>query len=104
MKINTIETNLYKIPFDKPLSDATHGLMPLFELITVRISVDRGQEGLGYTYTCGQGGRSVYSMIREDLEPLLINSDPGRIEYLWEKMWWSLANIKGDWQEKTPSW
>jgi L-alanine-DL-glutamate epimerase-like enolase superfamily enzyme len=90
MKINSIETNLYKIPFDKPLSDATHGLMPFFELITVRLSVDSGQEGLGYTYTCGQGGKAVYSMIRGDLESLLINSDPLRIEYLWEKMWWHI--------------
>jgi L-alanine-DL-glutamate epimerase-like enolase superfamily enzyme len=39
------------------LSDSTHGEMPYFELVTVRIRSQSGLDGVGYTYTVGAGGR-----------------------------------------------
>ena len=49
MKIKTMDTALFQIPLAVPLSDSTHGEMPFFELITVRIKDEEGCEGLGYT-------------------------------------------------------
>ena len=49
MQIKDVQCNLYRIPLPVVLSDATHGEMPDFELITVRIQTKSGLEGIGYT-------------------------------------------------------
>lgn len=90
MQITSVESELYRIPLPTPLSDSTHGEIPHFELITVRISSDTGLEGLGYTYTTATGGQAVLSMIERDLAPVLLDEDPRRIEHIWQKMWWRL--------------
>ena len=93
MKIKVIQTDLYHVPLDPPLSDSTHGEMPFFELIAVRVRDEDGLEGLGYTYTVGRGGGAVCRMIEDDLKPLLIGRDACRIEHLWERMWWGLHYV-----------
>jgi L-alanine-DL-glutamate epimerase-like enolase superfamily enzyme len=90
MRIKLFETGLYKIPLLVPLSDSTHGEMPFFELITVRIKDEDGIEGVGYTYSVGVGGRAIYSLVEYDLKPILLNEDSTRIEHIWWKMWWRL--------------
>ncbi len=90
MKIKSLRSALYRVPLATPLSDSTHGEMPFFELITVRIVDDEGHEGLGYTYSVGVGGLAIQALIEHDLKPLLLGEDPGRIEHLWWKMWWGL--------------
>jgi len=90
MKIKAIEVALYQILLDVALSDSTHGEMPFFELITVRIKDEDGLEGLGYTYSVGVGGRAIYSLVEYDLKPILLEEDSSRIEHLWQKMWWRL--------------
>jgi L-alanine-DL-glutamate epimerase-like enolase superfamily enzyme len=90
MKIKNIKVALYQIPLAVALSDSTHGEMPFFELITVRLKDEAGVEGLGYTYSVGVGGRAIYSLIRHDLQPILIHEDSSRIENIWWKMWWRL--------------
>lgn len=90
MKIKEIDVSLYQITLDVALSDSTHGEMPFFELITVRIKDEDGLEGLGYTYSVGVGGRAIHSLVEHDLKPILLNEDSSRIEHLWQKMWWRL--------------
>ena len=90
MKIKEIDVALFQIPLDVALSDSTHGEMPFFELITVRIKDEDGLEGLGYTYSVGVGGRAIYSLVEYDLKPILLEEDSSRIEHLWQKMWWRL--------------
>ena len=90
MKITSIDSALYQVPLAVPLSDSTHGEMPSFELITVRIRDDQGLEGLGYTYTVGVAGLAIHVLIDRYLKPDLLGQDPGRIEHLWERMWWRL--------------
>jgi len=90
MKIELLEAGLYNVPLQVPLSDSTHGQMPHFELITVRLGDDQGLTGLGYTYTVGRGGGAILSLIRKDLAPVLLGQDPRRIERLWQAMWWAL--------------
>lgn len=54
--IEHIETELYKVPLDKPLGDAIHGTHTYFELIIARIYTSAGLQGTGYAYTGGFGG------------------------------------------------
>lgn len=88
MKITGCIPALYRIPLPVVLSDSTHGQVSHFELITVRIQTDVGIEGIGYTFTPGTGGSSVYALLRHDLGEQLIGFDPRQIEQLWERMWW----------------
>ncbi len=90
MKITSLHANLFQLPLPTPLSDAKHGEMATFELITVRIKDDEGREGLGYTYTAGASGFAIYDLIDRCLKPELLGRDPGRIEQLWQRMWWRL--------------
>jgi L-alanine-DL-glutamate epimerase-like enolase superfamily enzyme len=93
MKIEAIEAGLYRIPLLTPLSDATHGEMTAFQLVTARVRDSDGVEGLGYTYTVGRGGAAVLSLIARDLAPLLLGEDPRLRERLWERMWWDLHYV-----------
>jgi L-alanine-DL-glutamate epimerase-like enolase superfamily enzyme len=86
--IAAVESGHYLIPLPHVLSDATHGRIEAFELITVRVAATDGAEGLGYTYTVGAGGGAVRALIDRDLRPVLLGADPDRIEALWQKMWW----------------
>jgi L-alanine-DL-glutamate epimerase-like enolase superfamily enzyme len=90
MKISSIDSALYRVPLAVPLSDSTHGEIPSFELITARVRDDQGLEGLGYTYTVGVAGLAIQVLIDRYLKPELLGQDPGRIEHLWERMWWRL--------------
>ncbi|MCP5099714.1 MAG: mandelate racemase/muconate lactonizing enzyme family protein [Chloroflexi bacterium] len=93
MVISDLETKHFYIPLTAVMADSTHGNMSHFEVIMVRLETDEGVEGLGYTYTIGQGGTAVKSLIDQVLKPILLNENPRRIEYLWEQMWWRLHYI-----------
>jgi len=90
MRIHSIETDLYQIPLRVSLSDSTHGEIPFFWFIAVRVRDEDGLEGVGYTYSVTTGGRAIRSLIEEDLKPILLGEDSSRIEHLWWKMWWRL--------------
>jgi len=72
------------------LSDSTHGAIPAFEVVTVRVRDRDGGEGVGYTYTVGRAGAAVHALVVRDLGPLLVGHDAARIEQLWQTMWWAL--------------
>ncbi len=55
--IKSVMTGLYRVPLDTVLSDSTHGLIPHFELVTVRIQNSDGAEGTGYAYAVNSGAR-----------------------------------------------
>ncbi len=89
-KIEKLVSACYRIKLPEVLTDSTHGEMAYFELVTVRVFDRDGAEGLGYTFTVNHGGGSIQTMIERDLSGLLLGEDPGRIESLWEKMWWAV--------------
>ncbi len=89
-KVETMQTDLYRIPLQQTLTDSMHGVMLDFELITVRVTDSDGAVGLGYTYTVNHGGAAVAVMIDRYLAPLLHGQDADRIESLWQQMWWAL--------------
>jgi L-alanine-DL-glutamate epimerase-like enolase superfamily enzyme len=91
--IAALETGLYRIPLPTVLSDATHGEIAAFELVTVRLRAADGVEGTGYTYTVGAGGAAILALIDRDLGPALLGEDEERTERLWERMWWRLHYV-----------
>ncbi|MDP6390837.1 MAG: mandelate racemase/muconate lactonizing enzyme family protein [Alphaproteobacteria bacterium] len=90
MTLKAIEADHYRIPLPVTLSDATHGDISHFELVTVRLAAADGTEGVGYTYTVGAGGEAVRSLIDRELNPVLLDQDNADIETLWQRMWWAL--------------
>ena len=88
--IEAVRTDLYRVPLPITLTDSTHGSMPDFELVTVRLRDDGGCEGVGYTYTVGTAGAAVAVLIDRDLVPVLQGADPDAIERRWQDMWWRL--------------
>jgi L-alanine-DL-glutamate epimerase-like enolase superfamily enzyme len=89
-KIESVQTDLYRIPLAQPLTDSTHGLMLDFELITVRITDGDGVTGLGYSYTVNHGGAAVAVMIEKYLAGQIIGKDADGTERLWRDMWWAV--------------
>ncbi len=93
MIIKHVETKHYRLPLTTTMTDSTHGDMTHFEVIMTRLVSDTGVEGLGYTYTIGEGGSAVRSLIDLTLKPLLLGADVRSIEAMWEKMWWCLHYV-----------
>jgi L-alanine-DL-glutamate epimerase-like enolase superfamily enzyme len=93
MKIVQIEVDHFDVPLPTVLTDSTHGEMSYFELVTVRVRCDGGEEGLGYTYTVGCGGASIHALIERYLVPHLLGTDPRCVEKRWEEMWWRLHYV-----------
>ena len=91
-KITDITVDHFQIPLAVTLTDATHGEMKQFDLITVRITDADGVMGLGYTYSL-VGGSSIRTLATDSLAPLLLQEEGNRIESLWQKMWWFLHYI-----------
>jgi len=88
-RIKVISADHFQIPLPVTLTDATHGEMSDFDIVTVRIRDEDGNDGLGYTY-CGDRGAAdaIRSIISKGLSPLILEQDANRIEYLWQRMWW----------------
>ncbi len=94
MRIERVETELYRIPLSESVVDAIHGVQTDFSLVVVKITTDEGAMGMGYTYSVGKvGGTSIATLINEDLSPLLNGEDPRCIERLWNKLWWALHYV-----------
>ena len=90
IEIAAVGVDHYRIPLPVVLSDSTHGDIAAFELVTVRLRDAAGVEGLGYTYTVGQGGAAVAALVERDLRPVLLGAEADRIEALWQRLWWRL--------------
>ena len=91
MKIVDVLVEQFRVPLPVTLSDATHGEMTHFGLVTVRVVDEQGREGLGYTYTVhGIGGSAIHALIRDDLGPFLPARDRESLEDFWASMWWTI--------------
>ena len=55
----------------------------------VRITDKDGATGTGYSYTIGQGGGAVMSLLRETLVPQLIGREAEEIERIWRDLLFS---------------
>ena len=91
--IQSIKTQLFKVPLAEVLTDAKHGDHTHFELITVTIQLADGSTGTGYTYTGGKGGRAIEAMINHDLTPFLTGQDGAQVEALYDAMQWHVHYV-----------
>ncbi len=91
--IKSVKTEYYQIPLAEVLSDAKHGDHTHFEIVVCRITCNDGIEGVGYTYTGGKGGRAIYSLVEDEIKPILIGADSARIAKLWEDMTYHLHYV-----------
>lgn len=55
----------------------------------VRITDSDGAVGVGYSYTIGQGGPAIMSMLKETLAPQLLGQDADNIDRLWRSLMFS---------------
>lgn len=92
-KIVDIITEYYRIPLPEHMGDAKHGIHTHFELPIVKVILENGSEGVGYTYTGGVGGRAICNMIEHDLKSILIGKDASCVEKLWEEMNWKVHYV-----------
>ncbi|RYC05939.1 mandelate racemase/muconate lactonizing enzyme family protein [Nocardioides zhouii] len=88
--IASVRTDYHLIPLETVLSDSTHGSIPHFELVTVRVTDSDGAEGVGYTYAVNSGARAFHSLIEHNLAPVVIGQDPDLSEKIWHDMWWAV--------------
>jgi L-alanine-DL-glutamate epimerase-like enolase superfamily enzyme len=88
-----VVTEYYQIRLPEEMGDARHGVHTHFELPIVKIKLEDGSEGTGYTYTGGVGGRSICTMIEHDLKMFLIGKDASCVEGIWEEMNWKIHYV-----------
>ncbi len=87
MKIERIETTLYRIPLATPVEAASHGVMSEFDLVAVRLTDSGGGDGCGYTVLNAGHGDAIVPIIRNVFSMILLDEDPRCIERMWTRMW-----------------
>jgi L-alanine-DL-glutamate epimerase-like enolase superfamily enzyme len=89
-KIQEVRTDYYRVPLETVLSDSTHGSIPHFEFVTVRVTDADGALGTGYTYAVNSGAAAFKVLIDDYLTPVLLGGEADATEKLWQDMWWAV--------------
>lgn len=76
---------LRDIPVETERQDAVQSFVKQ-ETIFVRVRTAGGVEGIGYSYTIGNGGEAVLSLLRTHLLEQLIGLDVHRTEAVWSRL------------------
>jgi L-alanine-DL-glutamate epimerase-like enolase superfamily enzyme len=84
-RITAIEILQVDLPPPVPRSDAIQSFVTQ-ETPIVRLRMDDGGSGTGYSYTIGTGGSSVVALLKDHLCPRLIGRDPSLIEAIWRDL------------------
>lgn len=71
--VTDLRTSVYAIPNEEALDDATQSFHTL-ELIVVEVELDDGADGIGFTYTIGEGGSAIATFVESTLRPLVVDS------------------------------
>jgi L-alanine-DL-glutamate epimerase-like enolase superfamily enzyme len=88
--IEQLNTDFFRVELEEVLSDSTHGDIPHFEFVTVRVRDSDGAEGMGYTYAVNSGAAAFQALIEGYLAETIIGQDGESIEKLWQDMWWKV--------------
>jgi len=87
MKIENVETTLYRIPLPTPIQAASTPVMTEFDLVMARVRDSDGATGCGYTVLSAGQGAGVAAIIDNVFANIARDEDPRRIEWLWSRMW-----------------
>ena len=84
-KIQQIQLQLVNIDPKVKRTDAIQSFVTQ-ETPIISIIDEDGQTGIGYTYTIGTGGSSVFCLLQDHLLPQLIGRDAEDIEKIWKDL------------------
>jgi L-alanine-DL-glutamate epimerase-like enolase superfamily enzyme len=84
-RIASVEILRVDLPPPVPRSDAIQSFVTQ-ETPIVRLRMDDGSGGTGYSYTIGTGGSSVVALLKDHLAPRLLGRDPSCIEAIWREL------------------
>lgn len=84
-KIKSVRLNLVDLKPTVRRSDSIQSFESQ-ETLLVSISASDGVQGVGYTYTIGTGGSSVFSLLKDHLLPKIIGRDSEDIEAIWNDL------------------
>lgn len=84
-RVSAIEVLQVDLPPPVPRSDAIQSFVAQ-ETPIVRLRMDDGSSGTGYSYTIGTGGSSVVALLKDHLCPRLVGRDPALIESIWRDL------------------
>lgn len=87
MKLDRIETLLYRIPLPTPVEASSHGVMREFDLVAVRAGTESGATGVGYTVLNAGHGVAAAAIVDTVFKDKLLGEDSRRIEWLWNRLW-----------------
>ena len=87
MKIEQLDTTLYRLPLPTPIQAASTDVMSEFDMVMVRLRDSDGATGCGYTVLLAGQGDSIVTMIQQFFGKMIQGEDPRRIEWLWSQMW-----------------
>lgn len=73
--IADVRTGLYRVPNEEALEDATQSF-DVLELVTAEVTLSDGTEGLGFTYTIGEGGAAMREFLETTLVPICLDDCP----------------------------
>jgi L-alanine-DL-glutamate epimerase-like enolase superfamily enzyme len=109
MRITQIESQLLRLPLERPISVAgkddrgrvnlvratepASGRLDHVFLLVIHVDTDAGHRGLGFAYSLQGGGRALKALADDDLAPLLLGEDPLDHERLAAKVYWRLQSI-----------
>ncbi|UNB54447.1 mandelate racemase/muconate lactonizing enzyme family protein [Mycolicibacterium sp. YH-1] len=85
-----MRTDFYQVPLPVVLTDAKHGEMSHFELVTVQVEDSDGATGLGYTYAVNSGAEAFAVLVDRYLAPAILGAEVDRTEHIWQQMWWAV--------------
>jgi L-alanine-DL-glutamate epimerase-like enolase superfamily enzyme len=88
--ITSLRTDFFQVPLPVVLTDATHGVIEHFELVTVRVEDSDGAEGIGYTYAVNSGAEAFAVLVDHYLAPVVIGEQVDTTERTWQRMWWAV--------------
>jgi len=86
--IRSLRADHYVIPLPRALEDSMHGRMEGFEVVTARVVDEDGQEGVGYTFTCGVNGGAIADILGREMAPRISGREADAIEAIWKDLWW----------------
>lgn len=89
LRIVSVTIDHFDIPVPKevPLTDALHGEIATYGLVTARVKTEDGFEGLGYiTLPSNVGASALQSLLVRDLAPEIIGMSAAKIEQIWGRL------------------
>lgn len=96
MRITNLESQLLRIPLERPITPPNESGGPRLDsifMLIVHLDTDAGYRGLGFAYALQGGGRALQAIADDDLAALLIDEDPLDHERLGTKVYWRLQSV-----------